>query len=102
MRQEPDIGTGSRQALAQAAAAPQLPEPGIAEVRIIAADPETARQIAEVLRLRFAADEQRSYPAGIAGDGTRLHLTVDTVHIPEAHGAPRLRLVTNPPHSDEL
>lgn len=87
---------------ASAAHATPLPAPGLAEVRIIAADPATARQIAEVLRLRFAANEQRSYPAGAAGDGTRLHLTVDTVHVPEAHGATRLRLVTRYPHGDEL
>ncbi|WP_407563950.1 hypothetical protein [Streptomyces sp. 184] len=79
-----------------------LPAPGFAEVRIVAASPETARQIAEVLRLRFAGDEQRSYPAGEDGQGTRLHLTIDTVHVPEAVGPPRLRLVTGHPHDDEL
>lgn len=50
---------------------------GHAEVHIVAASPEAARQVAEVLRRCFAATEQRSYPAGTDG-GTRLQLTVDT------------------------
>ncbi|WP_086563840.1 hypothetical protein [Streptomyces africanus] len=50
---------------------------GHAEVRIVAASPEVARRVAEILRLCFAASEQRSYPAGPDG-GTRLDLTVDT------------------------
>ena len=59
-----------------------LPPPGHAEVRIVAATPEVARLIAGALRDRFAAGEQRSYPAG--GEGaTRLHLTVDTTHTAE-------------------
>lgn len=59
-----------------------LPAAGHAEVRIVAATPEVARLIAEALRSRFAATEQRSYPAG--GEGaTRLHLTVDTTHTAE-------------------
>lgn len=53
-----------------------LPD-GHAEVRIVAASPEAARRVAEVLRQCFAADEQRSYPADGRG-GTRLQLTVDT------------------------
>ncbi|WP_439333463.1 hypothetical protein [Streptomyces cahuitamycinicus] len=53
-----------------------LPSDGQAEVRIVAASPETARAVAEVLRHCFAGTEQRSYPA--PGGGTRLHLTVDT------------------------
>jgi hypothetical protein len=56
-----------------------LPSAGHAEVRIIAASPETARQVAELLRRSFATTEQRSYPVGSDG-GTRLHLTVDTTH----------------------
>ncbi|MFF8788927.1 hypothetical protein [Streptomyces sp. NPDC015125] len=56
-----------------------LPSGGYAEVRIVAASPETARRVAEVLRRSFATTEQRSYPAGGDG-GTRLHLTVDTAH----------------------
>lgn len=70
-----------------------LPAPGFAEVRIVAATAETARMIAEVLRLRFAVAEQGGRPAGGTGDGTRLSLTVDTVHIPEASGPFQLRLV---------
>lgn len=95
--------TGNGQAAAEPAEqAHSLPAPGFAEVRIVAAGPETARQIAEVLRLRFAAEEQRSYPAGDDGEGTRLHLTIDTVHVPDTNGPPRLRLVTGHPHADEL
>jgi hypothetical protein len=59
-----------------------LPSAGHAEVRIVAADPEAARHVAEVLRRCFAATEARSYPAGADG-GTRLHLTVDTTHMAE-------------------
>jgi hypothetical protein len=62
---------------------PTLPEPGLAEIRIIAASPDVARQAAQALRTRFASTEQRSYPAGDTGSGTRLHLTVDTTHTPE-------------------
>ncbi|MFD8869461.1 hypothetical protein ACFV1F_34925 [Streptomyces sp. NPDC059590] len=58
---------------------PESPSPGRAEVRIVSASPEAARQVAEVLRRCFAGAEQRSYPAGADG-GTRLHLTVDTRH----------------------
>ncbi|WP_406475518.1 hypothetical protein [Streptomyces sp. NBC_01615] len=57
------------------AEAPQLS--GRAEVRIVSASPEAARQIADVLRRFFACDEGRSYPAGPEGTGTRLHLTLD-------------------------
>ncbi|MFC9506241.1 hypothetical protein [Streptomyces sp. NPDC057002] len=55
----------------------ETPWDGHAEVRIVAASPDVARQVAEVLRHCFAASEQRSYPAGVDG-GTRLDLTVDT------------------------
>ncbi|MES5824336.1 hypothetical protein [Streptomyces sp. RG80] len=58
-----------------------LPE-GHAAVRIVAADPDVARRVAEVLRRCFAATEQRSYPAG-AGGGTRLELVVDTTRAAE-------------------
>ncbi len=61
---------------------PESPPAGRAEVRIVAASPEVARQVAEVLRRCFAGAEQRSYPAGADG-GTRLHLTVDTTHTAE-------------------
>jgi hypothetical protein len=54
-----------------------LPSEAHAEVRIVAATPEVARRVAEVLRRCFASTEQRSYPVG-RGGGTRLHLTLDT------------------------
>ncbi|MGW3390872.1 hypothetical protein [Streptomyces cinereoruber] len=53
-----------------------LPPAGYAEVRVVAATPDAARMVADVLRRCFAGGEQRSYPA--PGGGTRLHLTVDT------------------------
>ncbi|MBO8202012.1 hypothetical protein ACH4RA_31985 [Streptomyces smyrnaeus] len=59
-----------------------VPSAGHAEVRIVAASPETARQVAEVLRRCFDSTEQRSYPVGQEG-GTRLHLTVDTTRAAE-------------------
>jgi hypothetical protein len=59
-----------------------LPTEGYAEVRIVAATPEVARRVAEVLRRCFDSTEQRSYPAGREG-GTRLHLTIDTAHAAE-------------------
>ncbi|MFF9196638.1 hypothetical protein ACF09L_15655 [Streptomyces sp. NPDC014779] len=58
-----------------------LPPPGYAEVRIVAATPDAARMVADVLRHCFAGDEQRSYPT--PGGGTRLHLTVDTARTAE-------------------
>lgn len=61
----------------------EAPSAGYAEVHIVAASPETARQVAEVLRRCFAATEQRSYPAGGEGGGTRLELTVDTTRAAE-------------------
>jgi hypothetical protein len=63
-----------------------LPAADFAEVRITAASPEVARRVAQVLRAWFAGAEQRSYPAGDSGRGTRLHLTVDTAH-PAGHPA---------------
>ncbi|MFF1542242.1 hypothetical protein [Streptomyces sp. NPDC058291] len=48
----------------------------LVEVRLVSADPEAARRVADALRLLFAADEQRSYPDS-SGTGTRLHLTLD-------------------------
>ncbi|MFI5687347.1 hypothetical protein [Streptomyces sp. NPDC051636] len=60
----------------------ESPSDGHADVRIVAASPEVARRVAEVLRHCFAATEQRSYPAG-AGGGTRLQLTVDTTRAAE-------------------
>ncbi|MFF7729232.1 hypothetical protein [Streptomyces sp. NPDC008001] len=61
------------------APADPVPPAGCADIRIVAASPETARRVAEVLRHCFDSTEQRSYPAGREG-GTRLHLTVDTTH----------------------
>jgi hypothetical protein len=72
-----------------------LPAPGLAEVRITAASPEVARQVAQLLRTWFAGTEQRSYPVGTTGTGTRLHLTVDTTHTPELPGSPRPWPVTD-------
>ncbi|KAB1147138.1 hypothetical protein F7R91_12480 [Streptomyces luteolifulvus] len=60
----------------------EAPSEGHADVRIVAADPEVARRVAEVLRRCFAATEQRSYPAGVGG-GTRLELVVDTTRAAE-------------------
>jgi hypothetical protein len=54
------------------------PAAGLAEVRVIAAHPDTARLVAQVLRRYFSSDEPRSYPAGDDGSGTLLHFTVDT------------------------
>ncbi|MFE2425771.1 hypothetical protein ACFXJ5_03260 [Streptomyces sp. NPDC059373] len=59
-----------------------LPASGFAEVRITAASPEVARKIAQALRRWFASTEQRSYPAGRSGSGTRLQITVDTTRTP--------------------
>jgi hypothetical protein len=76
-----------------------LPEPGFADVCIIAASPETARQIAAVLRRSFAGTEQRSYPTGPGGDGTRLQLTVDTTRPPDPGERCRPWLVTDAPRA---
>ncbi|MBC7267543.1 MAG: hypothetical protein H5T76_02310 [Streptomyces sp.] len=58
------------------------PNAGYAEVQVVAASPEVARRVAQVLRHSFAATEQRSFPAGAEG-GTRLELTVDTTRVEE-------------------
>ncbi|MGW2015612.1 hypothetical protein [Streptomyces sp. NPDC001927] len=58
-----------------------LPSAGHAEIRIVAATPEAARAVAELIRRTFAGTEQRSYPA--SDGGTRLHLTVDTGSVAE-------------------
>jgi hypothetical protein len=58
------------------------PSEGHADVRIVAASPDVARRVAEVLRRCFDATEQRSYPAG-AGGGTRLEHVVDTARTAE-------------------
>jgi hypothetical protein len=81
-----------------------LPSAGHAEVRVVAATPEVARRVVDVLRRCFAATEQRSYPAGGEG-GTRLHLTVDTT---QTAGPARSWLATgqssfdDQPHADEV
>lgn len=62
------------------------PSEGTVEVRIVSMDAEAARHVADALRLLFAGDEQRSYPALTSGRGTRLHLTLDS-----ARGAGPLR-----------
>ncbi|WP_338678365.1 hypothetical protein V1460_35670 [Streptomyces sp. SCSIO 30461] len=69
-----------------------LPQSGLAEIRIVAATPDAARMVAEVIRRCFAGTEQRSYPA--PGGGTRLHLTVDTE---TAAGPARSWLATSRP-----
>ncbi|MEV5433060.1 hypothetical protein [Streptomyces sp. NPDC052701] len=60
----------------------KAPSAGYAEVHVVAASPEVARQVAEVLRRSFASTEQRSYPVSGEG-GTRLELTVDTTRAAE-------------------
>ncbi|MFI6009615.1 hypothetical protein ACIBAG_12445 [Streptomyces sp. NPDC051243] len=61
---------------------------GLAEVRVVAADPATAQRVADALRQVFSADEPRSYPTGPDGRGTLLHLTVDTRRAADAPSAP--------------
>lgn len=84
-----------------------MPSAGMAEVRIVAASPEAARRVTEVLRHCFPATEQRSYPAYHDG-GTRLHITVDTTHTPEPNATAPPWLVTSKsaardrPHPDEV
>lgn len=81
-----------------------LPSEGYAEVRVVAATPDVARRVAEVLRRCFASAEQRSYPAGQEG-GTRLHLTIDTT---QAAGPAQSWLSASessskdPAHTDEV
>ena len=65
-----------------------LPPLGHADVRIIAATPDAARQVALLLRSAVVSTEQRSCPAGPDGTGTRLHLTVDTTRVPRSPGPP--------------
>ncbi|MDQ0714934.1 hypothetical protein QFZ55_004386 [Streptomyces luteogriseus] len=60
-----------------------LPMGDLAEVRIIAASPDIAQRVAQLLRRSLRCDEPRSYPAGPDGQGTLLHLTVDTGHVGE-------------------
>ncbi|MGY0060600.1 hypothetical protein ACWY4P_29350 [Streptomyces sp. LZ34] len=60
----------------------ETPSDGHAEVRIVAASPEVARRVTEILRHCLAGTEQRSYPADAEG-GTRLQLTVDSARAAE-------------------
>ncbi|WP_267241601.1 hypothetical protein [Streptomyces sp. PR69] len=75
----------------------QLPPAGRADVRVVAATPEVARRVVEVLRRCFAATEQRSYPAGREG-ATCLSLTVDTTR---AAGPARSWLASSRPPTDQ-
>ncbi|MBT2418506.1 hypothetical protein J7F01_19870 [Streptomyces sp. ISL-22] len=70
---------------------------GRVEVRIVSDDAEAARRVADALRLMFAGDEQRSYPVGPSGTGTRLHLTLNAAH---AAGPLRSWLDTSRPPVD--
>nr|WP_165986032.1 hypothetical protein [Streptomyces sp. YIM 98790] len=72
----------------------------MAEVRIVAASAEAAREVAEVIRHHFRGAEQRSYPAGAGSTGTRLHLTVDTTAA--GHRSAREASDTSAPHADEI
>lgn len=67
----------------------------LAEVRIIAASPDIAQRVAQLLRRYLRCDEPRSYPAGPDGQGTLLHLTVDTGHVGEETFAPSPWLATS-------
>ncbi|WP_042383094.1 hypothetical protein [Streptacidiphilus melanogenes] len=81
----------------------QLPPLGYADVRIIAATPEAAREVALLLRSAFASTEQRSYPTGRDGTGTRLHLTVDTTRVPgDPDLLPERSSGGDHPHSGEV
>lgn len=67
----------------------------LAEVRIIAADPDVAQRVALLLRQVFHCDEPRSYPTGPDGHGTLLHLTVDTGRVADASPDPSTWLVSS-------
>ncbi|MDT9682591.1 hypothetical protein RND61_11000 [Streptomyces sp. TRM76323] len=86
----------------------ELPSAGHADVRVVAATPEVARRVAEVVRRCFASTEQRSYPAGPEG-GTLLHLRVDTTRpagparswLESSESAPGERRPQDAPRRDE-
>lgn len=87
----------------------KLPAAGLAEVRIVAASPETARQVALALRRCFEGHEQRSYPTGEDSTGTRVNLTVDTTRVPagslpSGRSRPAVGDIRDPaePHADEI
>ncbi|MEV8018841.1 hypothetical protein AB0O76_21365 [Streptomyces sp. NPDC086554] len=67
----------------------EQPADGHVEVRLVAADPDAARQVALLLSRFFVCDEPRTYPTGSEGGGTRLHLTVDTLPTRVSGPAPR-------------
>ncbi|KOV63621.1 hypothetical protein ADK64_20915 [Streptomyces sp. MMG1121] len=67
------------------------PVGGLAEVRIIAANPDSAQRVAQLLRENFRSDEPRGYPAGTDGRGTLLRLTVDTGNAPRVPLSGRLQ-----------
>ncbi|MET8247361.1 hypothetical protein ABZV31_24830 [Streptomyces sp. NPDC005202] len=67
----------------------------LAEVRIVAARPDIAQRVAQVLRQNFRCDEPRSYPTGADGSGTLVHLTVDTGHAAEGQPAESPWLITS-------
>jgi len=81
----PPVSTPARTEADSHFAAGLFPPEGeeLAEVRIIAADPDVAQRVALLLRQGFHCDEPRSYPADPDGHGTLLHLTVDP-HRPPA------------------
>ncbi|MGC9538227.1 hypothetical protein [Streptomyces sp. UG1] len=60
----------------------ETPSEGHADVRIVAASPEAARRVAEVLPPLLRSHRASSCPAG-AGGGTRLELVVDTTRAAE-------------------
>ncbi|WP_308040826.1 hypothetical protein [Streptomyces sp. PSKA30] len=71
------------------------PVGGLVEVRIIAASPDIAQRVAQLLRRNFRCDEPRSYPAGADGRDTLLHLTVDTGHVADEPSAESPWLTTS-------
>ena len=82
LRRSRSHGT-SEDAPAYETAEGDLPMGDLAEVRIIAASPDIAQRVAQLLRRNLRCDEPRSYPTGPGGQGTLLHLTVDTGHAGE-------------------
>ncbi|MEE1753532.1 hypothetical protein [Streptomyces sp. SP18CS02] len=74
-----------------------LPQAGHADIRIVAATPEVARVVAEMIRRCFPSTEQRSYP--VAGGGTRLHLTAAPALPRHTAGRP---LAPTGAHGDEV
>ncbi|GGV22795.1 DUF1800 domain-containing protein [Streptomyces spectabilis] len=69
------------------------PQEEFAQIRIVAAHPDTARRIARLLHQVFVTDEPRSYPSD--GGGTRLHLTVYTAREKTSPSAARTWLAAS-------